>query len=154
MVMGLSVATVAMFSQVVSRYVFNNSLVWTEEISRYFIVLMAFMGISYGIKNTAHLRMDIIENLAPIMKKPLEIVSDAFFTAFCIYMIGPSFETVQSVYTGGSMSPAMGIPFYIVYMPLLIAFALGLLRMFQKYLLLVIRIIRKLSAKKKGEVAE
>ncbi|MCL2853192.1 MAG: TRAP transporter small permease [Defluviitaleaceae bacterium] len=133
MVISLGGITVAMFAQVVSRYVFRSSLVWTEELSRYFLICLAFMGLSYGVRTMSHLRIDIFENLYPKLKKPLEYIGDIFVVAFFTYMLRPAFTSIETIWRSGQVSPAMEIPFFIVYMPLAIGLVLGLVRMAEKY---------------------
>jgi TRAP-type C4-dicarboxylate transport system permease small subunit len=134
-----------MFSQVISRYVFLSAFVWTEEISRYFVILMAFTGFSHCIRTGSHLRIDMLENLFPKLKKPLEFFGDAVVVAFIIYMMRHGFEQVQLVYRTGQTSPAVGVPFFIVYLPLAVAFVLGLIRMAERYIkyFLSLRELRK-----------
>lgn len=42
----MSVMTVVIFVQVVMRYVFHNSLTWSEEFARYCFIWLIYLGIS------------------------------------------------------------------------------------------------------------
>ena len=46
----MSFMTLLVFVQVVMRYVFNNSLSWSEELARYTFIWLIYIGISYGCK--------------------------------------------------------------------------------------------------------
>jgi len=143
MVASLGMITIAMFAQVISRYVFNSSLVWTEEISRYFFILLAFSGLSYGVRAGAHLRIDLFETFVPMLKKPFEYLTDLCFVVFCVLMLRPAYAGVVFIRDSGQVSPAMEIPMYIVYLPLAFAIVLSLLRIVEKY-------VHKLLHYKKG----
>lgn len=125
--------------QVIMRYVFKSSLTWSEEVSRYLFVWMVFIGISYGIKNGTHMRIDMLEHFIPKLKKSLGILADACFLAFSIYMIGPGVSVVQSIKASGQTSPAGGVPMNVVYTSLLIGFILVVFRVVQKYILMFVK---------------
>ena len=53
-------ATFILFQGVVLRYAFNYSFAWTEEVVRYSIVWLVFIGGSIAARRGAHICMDII----------------------------------------------------------------------------------------------
>jgi len=133
-----------MFAQVIMRYVFKNSLSFAEELSRYFFIWMAFLGISYAVKGNSHIRIDILETIFPVLKKPLEIIGDVVLLAFCVYMLQPSYNIITKLISTNQTSPAMEAPMWIVYLSLLVGFCLTIFRIVQKYILKV------MSKKSKG----
>ena len=54
----MSFMTLLVFVQVVMRYVFNNSLSWSEELARYTFIWLIYIGISYGCKLRKHIKID------------------------------------------------------------------------------------------------
>ena len=52
----MSFMTLLVFVQVVMRYVFNNSLSWSEELARYTFIWLIYIGISYGCRCTGKMR--------------------------------------------------------------------------------------------------
>ena len=59
----LAVMVAVIFSQVVMRYVFNNSLSWSEEFARYLFVWFSWMGVSAGLKDGEHLKVEILSEI-------------------------------------------------------------------------------------------
>jgi TRAP-type transport system small permease protein len=51
--------------QVVLRYVFNDSLVWSDEIIRFGLVWNVMLGAALVSLRDGHIRVDIFENLLP-----------------------------------------------------------------------------------------
>lgn len=135
---------VIMGIQIIMRYVFKSSLAWSEEVSRYLFIWMVFVGISYGIKNGSHMRIDMLEHFIPKLSKPLEILADICFIGFSGYMIGPGFTVIKSLIATGQDSPAGEIPMYIVYLGLLVGFFLVFFRIIQKY---IMKFLQKKSVK-------
>ncbi|WP_051261281.1 TRAP transporter small permease [Desulfovibrio inopinatus] len=56
--LALSMAAV-IFSQVVSRYLLNHSLFWSEELGRCLLVWVTFLGACAAYKRSAHARIDV-----------------------------------------------------------------------------------------------
>lgn len=59
---GMLVAAVA---QVVSRYVFNAPLTWSEELSRYLFIWLSFLGAWVAWNRREHLGIDVLPELVP-----------------------------------------------------------------------------------------
>ena len=60
----LIVITVAVSVQVFVRYVLQKPLfLWSEELARYLLLWMVFLGIGVGVKNDAHFAMDVLPPL-------------------------------------------------------------------------------------------
>jgi TRAP-type C4-dicarboxylate transport system permease small subunit len=64
--------TALVFLQVICRYIVKNPLVWTEEVARYLMVWMAFIGASCVIKKWDNIYVDFFINL--LKQKPRRIV--------------------------------------------------------------------------------
>ena len=60
MIIGMGIASFLITLQVVLRYVFNYSLSWGEEVTRYAIVWMSFVGAGMGIRKGAHICVDLL----------------------------------------------------------------------------------------------
>jgi len=61
------VAAMAMlvFVNVVCRYVFNFSLIWVEELTRYMMVWLGFLGSGLVLRFGAHVAVDLFQDLLP-----------------------------------------------------------------------------------------
>lgn len=61
------------FLQVIMRYVFSNSLPWSEEFVRWCFIWFIWVGVSYGFKTRKHIAVTALINLLP--KKAMDVVS-------------------------------------------------------------------------------
>lgn len=122
--------------QIIMRYFFQSSLSWAEELSRYFFIWFAFIGMSYAIHNDSHIRIDIIETKYPQSRKYLSFIGDVFFLGFCIFMIIPGIDVINGLIETKQTSPAMELSMYFVYFSLLIGLLLSIFRLLQKYFLI------------------
>ena len=53
------------FYQVFTRYVLNDSAGWTEEIARYLLVGVVFIGASMSVRKNNHIHVDVFYRLMP-----------------------------------------------------------------------------------------
>lgn len=65
-VIGLMAAmSVLVFANVVSRYVFNYSFIWVEEVTRYMMVWVGFIGSGLVLRYGAHIAVEAFQDLLP-----------------------------------------------------------------------------------------
>ena len=79
-----------LFLQFFSRYLLNDSPGWTEEISRYLLIGLAFIGSITCVKRNAHIFLEFIYRM--VSKKTTKILliivglTSTFFYTFCTYL--------------------------------------------------------------------
>lgn len=72
--------------QFFTRYVLNDSLGWTEEIARYFLVMLGFVGAITCVRRKSHIHLEFLyHHLAPRQIKALTVAVEALVTAFWGY---------------------------------------------------------------------
>lgn len=65
MVLLLSSIVVIMLFQIIRRYIFNDSLSWSEEFCRYCFIWMMFVAFSYSARLGSDLRVDALISMLP-----------------------------------------------------------------------------------------
>ena len=50
---------------VIGRYVFGRSLTWTEEVPRYLLIWISFLGAAAGVAQREHVGFDVLFNALP-----------------------------------------------------------------------------------------
>lgn len=61
----MAAMAVLVFANVVSRYVLNYSLIWVEELTRYLMVWVGFLGGGLVLRLGAHIAVDALQDLMP-----------------------------------------------------------------------------------------
>lgn len=135
--------------QVIMRYVFQNSLVWSEELSRYMFIWLIYFAVSYTARREKHIRIDAAINLYPKKLRPyIEILSELIVLGFSVFIAVTAVTVFQKITWSGQLSPAMRIPMQYVYAAPLVGFVLTAIRQVQC-------ILRRIKAiKNHEEVAE
>jgi TRAP-type C4-dicarboxylate transport system permease small subunit len=129
----LIVIAVITMLQVIMRYVFNASLSWAEEASRYAFVWSALVSIGYTIKENSILKVDtLIEALPALLKNLLITLINLGVTLFFGYLFISSIPAVQRVISTGQTSPALKLPLGWVYFAAIAGFFLATARSVQK----------------------
>lgn len=142
--------SVLIFVQVVMRYVFQNSLVWSEELARYLFVWLVYLSVSYTAKREKHIRIDAAFFLYPKKVRPyVELLSDIIVFLFAIFILFTSVTVVGKIAWSGQISPALHIPMEYVYAAPLVGFALTTLRSVQT----IVKRVKQFQNAKEVEVA-
>lgn len=132
----LLIVTVTLtFIQVVMRYIFHNSLAWSEELARYLFLYLIWIGAAYAVKREQHLRIEIILNRIPKEKlKTFENFIYFIWLGFSVFLFISSLNMTMDVFASGQLSPAMRIPMGYAYISIPLGTGLMCFRIIQKML--------------------
>ncbi|MDA0110664.1 TRAP transporter small permease [Vibrio sp. La 4.2.2] len=67
----LGAMTLLTFANVISRYVFNDNILWALELTVFMFAWMVLVGASYGVKKHFHIGVDVIINMVSEDKRKL-----------------------------------------------------------------------------------
>jgi len=110
------VSVCVVFLQVVMRYVFQNSLTWSEELARYIFLWQCWIGASYAVKKGSHIRVEILPNKFSGKKKIIfEMIITLIWFSFTIFLAYTGTWITTHVFSSGQMSPAIRIPMGYAY---------------------------------------
>nr|WP_242481825.1 TRAP transporter small permease [Paracraurococcus ruber] len=65
------------FTQFFSRYALNDSVAWTEEVARYLLIVLTFVGSVGAVRRQTHIRVEALEQALPALRRPLWAFQDA-----------------------------------------------------------------------------
>ncbi len=127
-----SVMAISILIQVINRNTVKLPFSWGEELARYCMVWVTFIGISAGVKLGAHIGVDALVNILPgKIKKGVKLISNVLVTVIYIYLTKLSVEITLGIKDTRQVSPAMQIPMYIIYTGLIVGMVLSSLRSIQ-----------------------
>ena len=74
---------VVVFLQFFTRYVLNSSLGWTEEIARYLLIVVTFLGAAMAVRKRSHIAVEFLYHyVGPAGRHRLALAVDALTCAF------------------------------------------------------------------------
>lgn len=125
---------IIVFSQVIMRSVFNYSLSWTEELSRYIFIWQTWLGTSTALKYNEHIRVELIYSFVKNVKvqKIFKILAYLIWFTFSLFLAYTGWKLTQSMATRNALSSGMRIPLIFVYISLPISSMLVCLRLIPK----------------------
>jgi len=84
--------------QVFSRYVLNNSIAWSEEISRYLMIWICFLGSGIACKYGEHIGVKVIfERFSKKIQTFISFLTNICILIFLYFCISKSFTLAQFV---------------------------------------------------------
>lgn len=114
---GVILMTVNTIAAVISRFVFNSAITFTDELNVIFIVLVTYAGLSYAARNGRHIRMSAIYDALPEkMRKVLMVFMTSVTSAFMFFLAYYSVTYIMEVYESGRILPALGFPVFYIYL--------------------------------------
>ncbi|RZI93405.1 MAG: TRAP transporter small permease [Variovorax sp.] len=80
------------FYQFVTRYVMNDSAAWTEEVARYMLIGVVFVGAAIGVAKNNQIQVDFFYRHMPAaagrwLSRAVDVVRIAFFIAACVMTV-------------------------------------------------------------------
>ena len=92
----------------------NDSLGWTEEIARYLLILLGFIGSITCIRKNSHISLEFFYRYIPRRSiKPLVVLVDASVSAFFAYAGFLAIELAER--TSAQMMVSVQIPKAVIY---------------------------------------
>jgi|APGre2960657444_1045066.scaffolds.fasta_scaffold52624_2 TRAP-type C4-dicarboxylate transport system permease small subunit len=125
------VMVVSTLTQVICRYLLQFSLPWVDELARYCLVWMVFVGMVLTLVRGQHVTVDLMLDRYSIRFRPfaLTIIDLATSGLFLVLLYG---GVLLMQLTAGQTTSGLGIPKYMVYAALPIGALLMLIELGQR----------------------
>lgn len=110
----MSLMVVIVFANVIARYYLSASLAWSEEVARFMLIWLVFIGAVLAYVNDEHLGLDIIVQLFPRrIRYGLAVVADLLIMVAIYLVIHGGAVLMRDSWEWGS--PATDTPYGYVY---------------------------------------
>ena len=110
--LGISMALIVA-NQVFFRYALNQSLFWSEELARYLLVWLTFLGATVAYRRKVHPGIDVLfARMAPAMQKASAVLTHVASMALFAVMILYGYQFAYFVRL--QISPALYLPKWII----------------------------------------
>lgn len=139
----MALMVIIMCYQVILRYIFSSSNIWSEEITRYMFVYVCLLGSFVAVRRNSHLQVDFLINfLHGNVKKYFTLITSIIVIAFLVYLFPLSYNLALD--TMNSISPGLNLPMGFVYAAIPIGTFLMILGMIEV-------VLKKLTNTEEGE---
>jgi len=111
------------FTNVSLRYLTNESIPWADEVARYLMIWMTFLGAGLVLRQGGHVAITNLQDALPgvaqrVMRGAIVVLLMGFFA----YMIWVGQDYMSRM--GRQLTPATRISFWYVYLAIPVGFAL------------------------------
>ena len=118
------------FYQVFTRYFLGDPAGWTEEIARYFLVAVVFIGASMSVRKNNHIQVDVFYRFMPrLLARALSLAVDLIRIAFFGYAAWLNWLLLERI--GSQRMAIVELPMGWVFGAMLFGFILMFLRSLQ-----------------------
>ncbi len=118
-VLFLSVATILSFIEVVLRYGFETSIIWSSEVVIVCIIWAVFIGLPLTLRKGGHIRVDVVVNLLRGKKRTsVLLLATAVGILFSVLLFIFSFKYAAFLKESGEVSITTDIPEYLNFLAL------------------------------------
>ncbi len=113
----LAFSAILLFVQVIMRYVFSNSLSWSEELARFLYIWEVWLGIAYCTKMQTHLRITLIFSFtSKKIEQIIRLFINVIWFGFGLFLVYVGAATMLQIRDFGQVSSALRLPMWIVYL--------------------------------------
>lgn len=117
-----------LFVNVILRYVFSANLSWAEELIRFGIIWVTFIGSSICFQKGIHVGIDVLIDALPGIKKTiLQLIINILSLLLMVFLVKYGFDLVIFSAERGQIAPALKIKIYWVYLAIPVGAVLSIL---------------------------
>lgn len=110
----LVMMVVLIFWQIISRAVFGSSFSWTEELARFLMIWVMFLGAGIAFQYGAHISVESFVSRFPIhLQKIVQIIIAALSISLFLILLVKGYEISSKMML--QKSPALKLPMGYVY---------------------------------------
>jgi TRAP-type transport system small permease protein len=106
---------VDVFYQFFTRYVLGDSAGWTEEIARYLLIIVCFVGASMGVRRNTHIHVEFLYRWMPaavgrVLATLVDVVRIAFlgYATWLTFLLIPKMQNLKMTVIDFPMSYIYG----------------------------------------------
>jgi C4-dicarboxylate transporter DctQ subunit len=118
----------------------GNGSIWSEELIRYLLIWVTFIGLSFCVRKNDHMLIDFLPGLLKgNFKKSLLLLNHSIGLLFALVFSWFSLEFINFSMNTNQLSPALNVPMYIIYIVIPISGLLMAIRYSQKIIEVLFR---------------
>ena len=123
----LAAMALMVFANVALRFLTDESILWVEEVSRYLMIWLTFLGAGLVMRYGGHIGIDTLQDSFPRHAAKVRVAILVFLLGFFGFMVW--IGTRYAMLTWGQTTPVMEIPVGVVYLAMPVGFALLILHL-------------------------
>lgn len=112
-ILAMAINTIA---NVFGRYVFSQSIYFSEELNEMLIISVTFFGLGYVTRQGRHIRMSAVYDALPLVAQKITMIFIAIVTAVVMFVLAwYAYEYLDKLASRGRITPVLQVPIYLTY---------------------------------------
>ncbi len=131
----MAVMATLVFTNVITRYILNFSIIWAEEVSQYLMIWIAYLGAGLALREGRHVALELLhDSLSVALGRKVRMVVGGLVLAFlgAVTILGFQFAVFVWNQETPVLNISLGIPSLAIPIGALL-FAVHLALMFRNY---------------------
>ena len=123
---GMIFISAIVMTNTILRYFVNSSWAWAEELARYVVVWICFVGCASCVRFGSHVIVDVfVQPLKGKVRIIYDIIMGIVCSGFSVFLAKMGFTSFQASVKLGNVSPMTGIPIWTIFLG--VSLGLGLI---------------------------
>jgi TRAP-type C4-dicarboxylate transport system permease small subunit len=118
----LAAMALMVFANVALRFLTDHSILWVEEVSRYLMIWLTFLGAGLVLRYGGHIGIDALQEALPVQAPAIRAIIFVLLLGFFAFMVW--IGTRYAMLTWSQTTPVLEIPVGIVYAAMPVGFGL------------------------------
>ena len=128
----ITAVVLSAFYGVISRYILNNPVAWSNEVATISFTWTVFLGAAAAWKHNKHIHIDLAYNIMPaFLKKISDIAKNIILSIFFIFVLYLAIKFTITAYN--KPTAILRIPFSYVDASIVLCFTSIIIRSIQKF---------------------
>jgi TRAP-type C4-dicarboxylate transport system permease small subunit len=120
----MALLAMLIFAQVVLRYLFAITPVWSEELGRYLLVWAVLAGSAVSVRGARHIRVEFLADLLPARaRRAWYLLLDLAILALFVLLVGTGIEAVGYNHSMRSLGLQVRLSYVMAAIPLFFGIA-------------------------------
>lgn len=122
LIIAMGAMSVIVFANVVLRYTSGDSILWSEEVARYLMIWLTYLGIGPVLRLGGHMAIDTLQDaVGEPRAKYLRALIVALMLGFCLVLVFVGVDFVERTWV--QSTPVTDIPFSFIAAAIPVGFA-------------------------------
>jgi C4-dicarboxylate transporter DctQ subunit len=110
------VMSIVLIGNVFQRSIMNDSWTFADEVGRFLVIIVTFIGSSYAARQGRHIRMSAIYDMMPKkVRKALMILITGLTSVVLLIIAYYALRYTAFIFDNGRVSNALQLPMYYIY---------------------------------------
>ena len=131
----LAIMVLVAFVEVIRRYLFGKTFLWSDDLIRYLIIYVGFVGGAAAFRDDNLASLDLVTRHFPQkLQTVLELLVNTIVLAIVVFLMHYSFGAIESPGIKYSVGTVLRIAMWIPYLALPIGFSAMIFFAIEKYI--------------------